>query len=329
MPSGHFNSIPSLDMRQYRSTDTTIRRSFITALRETCHDVGFFYLDHHGVSPTVMHEILALSKLFFEQPQHIKDSINIARSPHYRGYGRLNAETTRGIPDYKETYDLGLESHARETNAEPYLILHGPNQWADSAQLAAANFKSKILAYMQQMMQLGFELMQAIAESLDANTTAFNEEFDPSNDDAFAMLRLLHYPPATNNELGVGPHVDAGWLVFLLQDEVGGLEVMNREKTWICAPPVTDKFIVNIGETLQHWSSNYFKATPHRVINKGNKFRISAPFFFEPNLTTIVRPIDLAEKLIIGSENKSEKNAREIIYGEQMLKIFQRSFIRK
>jgi len=327
MQAGNFNAIPLLDMRHYRHGDETSRQAFITALRESCHDVGFFYLDNHGVSPATMQEILQLSQLFFNQPQHVKDNIDISHSPHYRGYGKLNAEITRGIPDYKETYDLGLETHARSVSEDkPYLILHGRNQWANSEQLVAVSFKTKILAYIQQIMQLGFELMQAIAQSLDANTTSFKEEFNPSSDDAYAMLRLLRYPPATNNELGVGPHVDAGWLVFLLQDEVGGLQVMNRKKAWIDAPPIENKFIVNIGETLQHWSSNYFKATPHRVINNGNKCRLSAPFFFEPHLTTVVKPIDLPEKLVADTAYNCGKKPKEIIYGEQMLKIFQRSF---
>jgi isopenicillin N synthase-like dioxygenase len=327
MNTVNFNSIPTLDMRLYRDGDHATRQSFISDLRHICHDVGFFYLQHHGVSPVTMDLILSLSKTFFNQSQEVKNSISIDNSPHYRGYGKLNAEVTRGIPDFKETYDLGIETLARELDDNKrYLILHGPNQWAESDELRKNNFKVTMLAYILQMQRLGFELMQAIAESLGANSTAFKNEFNPTSDDAYAMLRLLHYPPATNNELGVGPHVDAGWLVFLLQDDTGGLQVMNRAKQWIDAPPVKHNFIVNIGEMLQIWSNHYFKATPHRVINKGNKFRLSAPFFFEPNLSAAIKPIDLPPNICADTEHEPQKKHKEIIYGQHMLRIFERSF---
>lgn len=316
-----FNSIPTLDMRPYYSVDEIENQSFCKLLCDTCHQVGFFYLRNHQIPRPLMDAVLKQSKVFFGLPQHIKDQIDISRSAHYRGYGKLQAETTLGIPDYKETYDLGLERNALHTIHQPYEKLYGPNQWPVDESFDYAHFRQVILQYIDVMTQLGFEIMLAISAGLGISREVLCNGFDPSSDDAYAMLRLLHYPPAghhNHEKLGVGPHVDAGCLVFLLQDEVGGLQVQNHAGEWIDAPPRDDALIVNIGEMLQLWTSQYFKATPHRVINHRDKYRISAPFFFEPNLSTIVKPLPI--------HDTAAKPHQAMLYGEHMLKIFMRSF---
>ena len=323
MKAHHFNSIPTLDMRQYLSGDTQAKQDFCKQLCDTCHQVGFFYLQHHNIPISLMRSVLKEAKAFFELPQHVKNEIDISHSAHYRGYGRLQAETTLGIPDYKETYDLGLEKTALTKTEQAYQTLHGPNQWPTSGKFDHLRFRSTITQYIDSMTQLGLQIMLAISEGLGISSEHLSSGFDPNSDDAYAMLRLLHYPPTHNDDeqkFGVGPHVDAGCLVFLLQDDVGGLQVQNHAGDWIDAPPREDTFIVNIGEMLQLWTSHYFKATPHRVMNHHDKFRISAPFFFEPNLSTVIKPLSIF--------NQSAADAHGVLYGEHMLKIFERSFVK-
>lgn len=315
----NFSAIPTLDFSLYLNGGSGEQKAFCQQLCDTCHDIGFFYLKNHGIASTLMNDILAQSKIFFNLPQHEKDQIDISQSPHFRGYGKLNAEITQGIPDYKETYDLGLERTAHNSPDKPYLSLHGPNQWPSSLEPV---FSDTVQSYMNQMLQLGQQLMHAVASGLGIRNPEFTNSFDITTDDAYAMLRLLHYPPTRNdkNKFGVGAHVDAGCLVFLLQDETGGLQVQNRSGEWIDAPPVENHFIVNIGEMLQVWTNQYFTATPHRVLNNSERFRISAPFFFEPNLSAIVSPLPIFDKPI--------DNNVKISYGQHMLKVFQRSFVK-
>jgi isopenicillin N synthase-like dioxygenase len=324
MSQQDFATIPILDMSQYASGSAAEQQCFILKLRAACHDVGFFYLQHHGIAPESMQEILHLTKTFFNLPQSDKEQISIYHSPHYRGYGKLNAETTLGVADFKETYDLGLESFARpHSDDQPYMKLHGPNQWPSSNCMIELHFKERILQYLHAMQQLGCQLMRAMTSALELPANTLATQFNPDTDDAYAMLRLLHYPPADQNHqqnFGVGPHVDAGCLVFLLQDETGGLQVQNRNKEWIAAPPLADTYIVNIGQMLQIWSSHYFKATPHRVMNNSSHHRYSAPFFFEPNLSTCVSSLPVFDR-------RPAAPSEQIIYGEHMLKIFSRSFI--
>ncbi len=128
-------------------------------------------------------------------------------------------------------------------------------------------------------------------------------------------------------QLGVGPHTDLGCLVLLLQDEVGGLQVQNCNGKWVDAPPIKDTFVVNIGEMLQIWSNNYFLATPHRVINTASRVRHSIPFFFEPNLTAKVSPLAISQELLDKMNRTPVASDHSLIYGEHMLKVYQRSFV--
>ena len=50
--------------------------------------------------------------------------------------------------------------------------------------------------------------------------------------------------------------------------------------------------IVNLGIQLDFWTGGRFKAILHRVVNKTQKPRYSIPFFFEPNIDAVIRPIN-------------------------------------
>ena len=131
--------------------------------------------------------------------------------------------------------------------------------------------------------------MEAIACSLELPANYFQNSFTKN---PYALMRLIKYMGQKNiiKKIGVGEHTDFGCLVILLQDEVGGLEVKLASGEWISAVPIPESLVINIGDMLALWTRNYFKATPHRVINKSSKDRFSIPFFYEPNLETTVEP---------------------------------------
>ncbi|KAF3359854.1 hypothetical protein VdG1_05063 [Verticillium dahliae VDG1] len=67
---------------------------------------------------------------------------------------------------------------------------------------------------------------------------------------------------------------------MLWQDDVGGLQGLNREGQWIRASPVPGTFVVNIADYLQRITNDLYVSTVHRAVNRSGRERISMPFFF-------------------------------------------------
>ena len=80
-------------------------------------------------------------------------------------------------------------------------------------------------------------MMKALAVGLGLPDNYFDKKFSPPT----STLLLAHYPPhpADTDSWGVGPHTDYGMCTFLLQDDIGGLEVEITEGQWIEAKPIS------------------------------------------------------------------------------------------
>jgi len=70
------------------------------------------------------------------------------------------------------------------------------------------------------------------------------------------------------------------------------LQVEAKDGSWIPAEPVPGAFVVNIGDIIDTLTSHLYKSTFHRVIHRGNKYRVSIPFFFEPSIDTTIFPLE-------------------------------------
>ncbi|KAI3840715.1 hypothetical protein MKX03_010959 [Papaver bracteatum] len=89
------------------------------------------------------------------------------------------------------------------------------------------------------------------------------------------------YQPATETESrGLSEHQDSNCITFVLQDDVGGLEVLKDGK-WIPVIPDKSSIIVNIGDVIQVLTNNKYKSATHRVVSQmGSRRRHSFAFFY-------------------------------------------------
>ena len=329
-----FSSLPVLTLPP-PGCSREAEAAFAAELREVCHTVGFFYVAGIDdiVSPATRENALAASARFFAMPQAKKDAIDNRNSPAFRGYVRLGAENTAGLPDLREQVEFGVEmtdddALATETESSPPPVYHaclrGPNQWPDERD--CPRFRADASRFADEARALSTRLTRLLALSLDLPEDAFAPVF---GDAPNVQMKIARYPSVSETRggprgerderddaraetaaaedaraFGVGAHTDSGFLSLLLQDRTGGLQVMNGAGEWIDAPPVENTLVVNLGEMLQLATRGYYLATPHRVLppnaasgapaaENGTRARLSVPYFWNPRLEYVCEPMDL------------------------------------
>ena len=78
---------------------------------------------------------------------------------------------------------------------------------------------------------------------------------------------------------------------------------------------------------LEPWTGHYYMATPNRFQTpRGASTRYSIPFFFEPDLDTMVTPIALDSLPPFEREPSNIPPLEPILYGQHMLAAFHRSY---
>ncbi len=253
---------------------------------DACRDVGFFYIQNHGIPADHLDAVFREAKRFFNLPIDRKMEIHIHQSKQNRGYIPVGGEKTAKKPDSLEALDLGRDLTQDHPDVRAGKPLRGPNQWPHDL----PGFKAVMDAHWEYMIDLGARVTEGIARSLDLAP----DHFEQFTDNPLHDWRLVRYPPSedrSQNGRGIGAHIDYGFVTILAQDEVGGLEVQTASGEWISAPFIPDTFIVNIGHMVQRWTNDRYTATWHRVRLPGGRERLSIPFFFSPSYETVVEPI--------------------------------------
>jgi len=65
---------------------------------------------------------------------------------------------------------------------------------------------------------------------------------------------------------------------------------------WIRVKPVFDSFTINVGDMLQVFSNDKYKSALHRVLGNTENARYSAPFFLNPNYSSVVQKLDSTDR---------------------------------
>ena len=250
-------------------------------LARIARDIGFFYLEGHGIEASQIAQLETVARQFFALPPAVKQSIAMLHSRHFRGYTGVGGEITRLQPDLREQIDFGEELEPVEPSADTpaWWGLQGPNQWpAELPQL-----QRDILAWLDTTRSVAQRLLQAFLVALEQPATALDTLVAPPHNN---RLKIIHYPGQAQgqSDQGVGAHKDGGLLTLLLQDQVGGLQVQTPQG-WLDVPPRKNAFVVNIGEMLELATNGYLRANVHRVVSpRSGVSRYSIAYFFSPSL---------------------------------------------
>lgn len=279
-----FDTIPVIDLAPL--LDGNDRQKVAKDIRWALSNVGFIYVKNHGISQSTIDDAFAQSRRFFDLPLEEKMALHVSNSGvAMRGYIEIFGENSdpKRTKDLKECFELGPERPGEPT---PFF---GSNQWPEGR--GSTEFQKTIYGFHEAMKDLSFKILEGIALSLDLP----KDYFESRMNDPISLQRLLHYPPQTGSidesVIGIGAHSDYGSLTILAQDDVGGLQVMNRDGVWVEGPPMPGTFVINIGDLLQRLTNDVYLANLHRVVNTSGRERYSMPFFIDADYDAVITPL--------------------------------------
>ena len=247
-------------------------------------EVGFIYVENHGVADGLIEDARCAGFEFFHLP--LEQKLEVASNTHHHGYlrpGSTKMDDDAQI-DLKESFNWGVELPGQvPADASPNPLI-GPNRWPASS----PTFKSRLYPFFDAASEVAVALLRGFATGAGLHP----ELFVAHRERPVSRGSLQYYPPqpddASVEQFGVAPHTDFGVLTVLCQDAVGGLELQLPSGDWAQVPPIPGTFVVNVGDLLCRWSNERFRSTPHRVINRSGRERLSLVLAYDPDFETLI-----------------------------------------
>ncbi|KAG5581798.1 hypothetical protein H5410_052425 [Solanum commersonii] len=201
-------------------------------LRDASETWGFFQVVNHDIPISVLDEMLRGARQFFEQHIEIKKQY----------YTR---DITKKVV-HASNFDLYSPS-VRAANWRDYIFFKmAPNP--PSPEEFPRPSREILMDYSKHMMALGYSLLGLLSEGLGLDRCHLK---DMDCAEGLGVLSL-YYPACPQPELTIvtNKHSDNDFLAVLLQDHIGGLQVLHQNQ-WVDVPPTCGALVVNIGDLLQ------------------------------------------------------------------------------
>ncbi|MEO1656530.1 MAG: 2-oxoglutarate and iron-dependent oxygenase domain-containing protein [Pseudomonadota bacterium] len=264
------DQVPVLRLSEYQTGSVEARERFCGALFAALQRFGFVIIRDHGVNDRLLNEAYRLVADVFAQPTDVKERYTVPGG--HRGYTPFGTEKAKGseTPDLKEFWHIGPERPIRSA-------LDAKNIWPEEP----ADFKKTLTELFDALHGVGENLLEALTGKLDVPTDYFKTRVA----DGDSVLRLLHYPPiahgANPQALRAAAHEDINLITILVAAQGAGLELLDRNGTWLPVENEPGDLIVDTGDMMARITNGVLPSTTHRVVNPAgpNVSRYSMPFF--------------------------------------------------
>ncbi len=280
--------VPTVDL----ANPTTLE---LDAVDAACRDHGFFLLTGHGADELIA-RMWTVTEAFFSQGAETKDPVRrSAENP----FGYWDRELTKRRRDHKEVFDYIDPTIDQAAPDQP-----DRNRWPDPDRWAGAEeFQRTLSEFFATFAGLATDTLGIVRQALGLPAASTPQELGFVNSPRSSTVRLNHYPvgdpvPAAERcqlaplgETALGYHTDPGVLTLLLQDQTGGLQAESATHGWIDVPPVAGSIVVNLGDTMQVWTNDRYRAAVHRVVPMTEQSRYSIPFFSNPRRDAELAPL--------------------------------------
>ncbi|TKY53705.1 1-aminocyclopropane-1-carboxylate oxidase-like 1 [Spatholobus suberectus] len=237
--------------------DPSERKRVVERVKEASETWGFFQIVHHGIPVSTLKEMMDGVLRFHEQDSEI-------RKEFY----------TRDLRPFFYNSNYNLYTTAATTWKDSFFCNLVPN--APKPEDLPAVCRDILLEYSNQVLKLGTLLFELLSEALGLDPTYLTNI--GCTEGLFAFSH--YYPACPEPELTMGTqkHADVDFITVLLQDHIGGLQVLHQDM-WIDLPPVPGTLVVNVGDFLQLISNDKFKSAQHRVLANPIGPRVSIACF--------------------------------------------------
>ncbi|KAF8394295.1 hypothetical protein HHK36_020501 [Tetracentron sinense] len=224
----HFE-VPVIDLAGIDRDDR--RKEIVDEIGRASERWGFFQVVNHGVPVTVMEEMIKGVVRFNEQDDEVKKEL----------YTRDRTRRVRFISNF----DLYITKTANWKDTLTIAML-SPDFLGPEA-LPAVCRKAK-MEYTKRVMPLGDTLFELLSEALGLKL----DHLKGMDCAKGCSLTCQYYPACPEPELvlGTSKHSDPVFLNVLLQDHIGGLQVLHQDQ-WVNVHPIPGALVVNIGDLLQ------------------------------------------------------------------------------
>ncbi|CAJ2659243.1 unnamed protein product [Trifolium pratense] len=256
------HTIPVIDFTNI-DKDPNARQEIISKVREASETWGFFQVINHGIPLNLLEDMKDGVIRFHEQDTEVKKVMYTRDQTRPFLYNSNFDLFSSPAPNWRDTFICHLAPNAPKPEDFPLVC------------------RDIILEYGAHVMKLGITLFELLSEALGLNPNHLKDM-----DCCTGMMLLGHYYPACPEPeltMGTTQHSDSSFLTVLLQDYIGGLQILHQDK-WIDVPPIPGAFVVNFGEVIQLITNDRFKSAEHRVLANSIGPRISVACFFRASL---------------------------------------------
>ncbi|KAF7817784.1 1-aminocyclopropane-1-carboxylate oxidase-like protein 1-like [Senna tora] len=242
--------IPVIDLNHFQQP-TTLRKHIIDEVRHASETWGFFQVVNHGIPKHDLDDMIEGVRRFNEQPHHVKKQY----------YSRDTSKKVR----FFSNFDLYQSKAANWRDTILCAMApHSPNP-----QEIPSACREITIRYSEHMKKLGVGVLELLSEALGLKPKHL-EDMECGK----GHTLVSHYYPACpepDKTMGTAEHSDPDFFTILLQDNIGGLQLLYQSH-WLHIHPLEGALVLI--------SNDRFKSARHRVLANLEGPRISVACFF-------------------------------------------------